>query len=60
MSHYLLTLFNSPVVTALLATRTLPVIGLTLTAMYARTENRRQTALRVLAILLGRRQDPRT
>jgi hypothetical protein len=60
MSHHLLTLFNSPLVTALLATRALPIIGLTLTAVYARTESRRRAALRVLAIVLGRSQGPRT
>lgn len=60
MSHHLLTLLNSPFFTALLATRALPITGLVLIAVYARTGSRRQAALRVLAMLLGRSSGPRT
>ncbi|MER5905159.1 hypothetical protein ABT150_34615 [Streptomyces mirabilis] len=59
MSHHLLTLLNSPFVTTLLATHSITVAALALVAVCARTESRRQAALRVLAVLLGRPRGPR-
>ncbi|MGW0954764.1 hypothetical protein ACWDAO_12520 [Streptomyces sp. NPDC001212] len=59
MSHHLLDLLNSPFITTLLATRSVTVAGLALTAVCAPTARRRQAALTVLAVLLGRPPRPR-
>ncbi|WP_432177126.1 hypothetical protein [Streptomyces sp. Tue6028] len=58
MTHYLLDLLNSPFVTALLATHSLTVAGLVLTAVCAPTARRRQAALKALAVLIGRPPRP--
>lgn len=58
MSHHLLDLLNSPFTTALLATHSLTVAGLVVTAVCAPTARRRQAALKALAVLLGRPPRP--
>ncbi|ALV47970.1 hypothetical protein EF913_04845 [Streptomyces sp. WAC04189] len=52
--YRLLDLLNNPLATTLLATHSLTVGGLALTAVYAPTAQRRQAALKALAVLLGR------
>ncbi|MDX3641326.1 hypothetical protein [Streptomyces sp. MB09-02B] len=59
MSHHLLDLLNSPFTTTLLATHSLTVAGLVVTAVCAPTTRRRQAALKALAVLLGRPPRPR-
>ena len=50
---------NSPLATTVLATHSLTVGGLALTAVCAPTARRRQVALKALAVLLGRPPRPR-
>ncbi|MFI0901882.1 hypothetical protein [Streptomyces sp. NPDC020983] len=59
MSHHLIGLLNSPFITTLLATHSLTIAGLALTAVCAPTARRRQAALKALAVLLGRPPRPR-
>ncbi|MFG3285335.1 hypothetical protein [Streptomyces sp. NPDC048111] len=59
MFHHLLALLNSPFTTTLLATHSLTVAGLVLTAVCAPTARRRQAALKTLAVLVGRPPHPR-
>lgn len=59
MSHHLLDLLNSPFIPTLLATHSLTVAGLVVTAVCAPTARRRQAALKALAVLLGRPPRPR-
>ncbi|MET9720509.1 MULTISPECIES: hypothetical protein [Streptomyces] len=59
MSHHLIALLNSPFITTLLATHSLTIAGLALTAVCAPTARRRQAALKALAVLLGRPPRPR-
>ncbi|MFC8965496.1 hypothetical protein [Streptomyces sp. NPDC057094] len=57
--YRLLDLLNSPLAMALLATHSLTVAGLALTAVYAPTAQRRHAALQALAVLLGQPPRPR-
>ncbi|MEU6182912.1 hypothetical protein [Streptomyces coeruleorubidus] len=59
MSHHLIALLNSPFITTLLATHSLTIAGLALTAVCAPTARRRQAVLKALAVLLGRPPRPR-
>ncbi|WP_446044646.1 hypothetical protein [Streptomyces olivaceus] len=59
MSHHLIAMLNSPFITTLLATHSLTIAGLALTAVCAPTARRRQAALKTLAVLLGRSPRPR-
>ncbi|MFF8531662.1 hypothetical protein ACN6K9_002537 [Streptomyces sp. SAS_267] len=58
MTRHLIDLLNSPFITALLATHSVTVAGLALTAVCAPTARRRQAALRALAVLRGRPPRP--
>lgn len=59
MSQPLLEVLSSPFITTLLATHSLTIASLALTAVYARTARRRQAALKALQVLLGNPPRPR-